>query len=381
MSEFLNACLAIKRLTLPLGAPVAVAVSGGSDSMALLQWADTLGERLHVLTVDHRLRPEAAQEAAFVKQATENLGHSHQTLVWNAPRNGQAHARAARHRLLARAARQAGAAVLLLGHTMDDVVETMAIRDARGVPGPWRAGPLPMSPSPVWPEGRQLVLMRPLLHRRRAALREGLRANGMDWVDDPSNDDQQYERARVRATLAADPARRADLMGRARDEIRAHFYRRVMLSFRLVAPYTHVSPDGLVTCALDRDDPDMVHILPELIRASAGHDRPVRRQAVETALAGMTAPGDRVTLGGAWLQATRDGLLVGRAPGEPYHIDAQALWDGRFMASQRGRLDEGEAAFLVRHAQPPGPGWSQVMTERLAFNRLVYEAPLPEAGD
>jgi hypothetical protein len=51
------------------------------------------------------------------------------------------------------------------------------------------------------------------------------------------------------------------------------------------------------------------------------------------------------------------------------------------MASQRGRLDEGEAAFLVRHAQPPGPGWTQVMTERLAFNRLIYEAPLPEAGD
>ena len=115
----------------------ALAVSGGSDSLALLylahEWAKVTGRALVVLTVDHRLRPEAKQEAEMVATLCAKLGHTHRTLTWATPRASQAAARRARYVLLAQAARAQNARILMTGHTFDDVVETAMIRRRRGV--------------------------------------------------------------------------------------------------------------------------------------------------------------------------------------------------------------------------------------------------------
>jgi len=189
--------------------PLAVAFSGGGDSLALLlaaeAWARAQDRRLLVLTVDHRLRPESAAWTRSCAAVAQRLDLPFRSLPWLDPKpvtGLPAAARAARHRLLAEAAREAGASVLLMGHTADDVLEARAMR-ADGATTP---EPREWSPSPAWPEGRGLFLLRPMLALRRAALREWLAARGETWIDDPANSDLRFARSRARASLAADEA-------------------------------------------------------------------------------------------------------------------------------------------------------------------------------
>jgi tRNA(Ile)-lysidine synthase len=111
-------------------APLAVAVSGGGDSVALLamavDWARLRGRRLLVLTVDHRLSPGSASWTRRAGEQARALGCEWQGLSWDAPRPATglpAAARAARHALIAGAARAAGASVVMMAHTADDVAE------------------------------------------------------------------------------------------------------------------------------------------------------------------------------------------------------------------------------------------------------------------
>jgi tRNA(Ile)-lysidine synthase len=110
-------------------------------------------------------------------------------------------ARAARHRLLAGAARAGGAQVILLGHTANDLAEAAAMR-AEGATTP---DPRVWSPSPVWPEGRGVFLLRPLLQAGRAELRAWLRGRDEAWIEDPANSDPRYARSRARLTRPAAP--------------------------------------------------------------------------------------------------------------------------------------------------------------------------------
>ena len=118
-----------------------LAVSGGPDSTALLvlaaRWRAALraGPELLAVTVDHGLRASSAREARAVKRVAARLGVRHRTLKWTGrkPATGlQEVARTVRYRLLAAAARGAGAAHILTGHTLDDQAETVLLRMARG---------------------------------------------------------------------------------------------------------------------------------------------------------------------------------------------------------------------------------------------------------
>lgn len=188
--------------------PIALAYSGGGDSHALLciaaAWAHQRGVLLHALTVDHALRPESLAEARLAMAAATRLGARASLLSWQGdkPANGiQAAARQARHTLLAQACRAHDIAHLLLAHTLDDQAETVWMRLQAG--GGWRAcaGMGESAPSPVWPEGRGVEILRPLLGVRRQALRDYMRAAGERWIEDPSNEDRRYARIRTRTKL------------------------------------------------------------------------------------------------------------------------------------------------------------------------------------
>jgi tRNA(Ile)-lysidine synthase len=196
-----------RRLDSASARPLAVALSGGGDSVALLlaarDWAKAHGRPLVALTVDHRLQPASAAWTQACAELAARLGVGSRALAWTGekPQRGvPAAARAARHRLLAEAARACGARVILLGHTADDVAEARAMRGA-GLTTP---EPRAWSPSPVWPEGRGIFLLRPLLALRRAALRDWLAGQGAGWIEDPANADLRYARARARAGLAGE---------------------------------------------------------------------------------------------------------------------------------------------------------------------------------
>ncbi|NNU17339.1 tRNA lysidine(34) synthetase TilS [Parvularcula sp. ZS-1/3] len=189
---------------LPPGEAAAIAVSGGADSFALLHWAWKAGHPIVALTVDHQLREGSAEEAQAVRTFCSERNIAHETLIWRGekPSTGiQAAAREARYRLLCQACERMGIEHLLTAHTADDQAETVFMRLRRGA-GRGLAG-MPSERKIAAGPGALITLHRPMLGLRREAARAYAEAQGVPFVDDPSNDDEKYERVRVRALLAA----------------------------------------------------------------------------------------------------------------------------------------------------------------------------------
>ncbi|MGH6981766.1 MAG: tRNA lysidine(34) synthetase TilS, partial [Stellaceae bacterium] len=178
---------------------VAVAVSGGADSMALLllarEWAAARQGDVTALTIDHKLRPEAAKEARRVARWCKARGVVHRTLAWRGKKpkgDIQAAARAARYRLLEDWCVDAGVLHLLLAHHQDDQAETFLLRLARGSGLDGLAAIAPVAERPG------CRLLRPLLAMSHGRLVATLEARGQVWLDDPSNDNERYARVRMR---------------------------------------------------------------------------------------------------------------------------------------------------------------------------------------
>jgi tRNA(Ile)-lysidine synthase len=216
-----------------------LAVSGGPDSTALMvlaaRWREALEAppKLIAVTVDHGLRPESKAEAAAVARLARQLKIAHRTLRWTGrkPKTGLPQAaRAARYRLLAEAARKAGARHVLTAHTLDDQAETVLIRLSRGSgltglaamqrisvipgrpegPGPEStlrsAGVMDSGLAASWRPGMTqrddaLYLLRPLLEIPKSRLVATLRAARIAFADDPSNRDPRFTRARLRGLM------------------------------------------------------------------------------------------------------------------------------------------------------------------------------------
>lgn len=178
---------------------VALAVSGGPDSMALLLLAAAArpGE-IVAATVDHRLRPEGADEAAAVARECAALGVPHATLTPDEPiasASLQARAREARYALLARWAQAQGVIALATAHHADDQAETFLMRAARG------SGLSGLAGIRARVEIAGMRVVRPLLEWRRAELRAVVRRAGVAFVDDPANADPRHDRTRFRQLL------------------------------------------------------------------------------------------------------------------------------------------------------------------------------------
>jgi tRNA(Ile)-lysidine synthase len=182
---------------------IIAAVSGGPDSMALMQllarW-HAAGSRPPVLvaTIDHGLRPEAAEEAIFVAREADALGLPHLILAWTGdkPRTGiQKAAREARYRLLAEHAHVAGASHLVTAHTLDDQAETVMMRLARG------SGLSGLAGMRRETERHGIVHARPLLELPKARLLDLCRSQGWRFVEDPSNANALFARVRWRRLM------------------------------------------------------------------------------------------------------------------------------------------------------------------------------------
>lgn len=200
------AALTAQTLGRPVGPQerLAIAVSGGPDSLALLTLAAAaFPGRITALTVDHGLRAAAAAEAAGVAAQCAARGFPHVILRRDGPpiaANVQAQARAARYALLADWCRNHGHGLLLTAHHADDQAETLLMRLARGSGGDGLSGIRARR------DLGGVLLLRPLLACRKADLAEIAAAAGWQAVDDPSNHDPRHDRTSVRALLAANPA-------------------------------------------------------------------------------------------------------------------------------------------------------------------------------
>ncbi|MDR2417062.1 MAG: tRNA lysidine(34) synthetase TilS, partial [Holosporales bacterium] len=184
---------------------IAVAVSGGSDSTALLllayAWCQVIGQPLVAFTVDHHLRPESTREALRVQRYAQSLGIPHEILYWKpAATLSRGHiektARRARYDALTEACWRHQTRVLLVGHTRDDQIETMLLRAVQGSGDFGLAG---MSLCRLI--HAQLVVARPLLCVSRFDLQHLLLRYGVSWTNDSSNNDPFFRRVLWRKGL------------------------------------------------------------------------------------------------------------------------------------------------------------------------------------
>jgi tRNA(Ile)-lysidine synthase len=345
--------LDIAELMAPLGPferppSIAVAVSGGSDSLGLglllAGWVRQQGGRLHVLSVDHGLRPEAAGECAWVAAIFAAIPDcSAHVLRWHGdkPARGlQAAARAARYALLTDWCRANSVLHLAVAHTAEDQAETIAMRRAHG------SGPAGLAGMAAVRAENGVRLLRPLLAVSRTEIRDWLRARGQSWIEDPSNELARFERVRIRQGLTAtdmpallDQARRAGL---ARDRLER-------AAARLLAEAGQAHDGGYLSIAFPRlleAEPDLrAIILRWIMLGVSGADYPPDLAALTDLLGapgGTEPPGGR-TLGGCLVQALQSRLYVFReaaaiGPPIPVHPGWTGLWDNRFSLVVAGGI-------------------------------------------
>ncbi|MDE2444666.1 MAG: tRNA lysidine(34) synthetase TilS [Alphaproteobacteria bacterium] len=316
---------------------IALAVSGGSDSMAMLHlavdWARLKQKHLFVLTVDHGLRGAAAEEVATVARWSADLDVPHVTLKWlgEKPKTGiQAKARAARYNLMVQWCVAHDVPVLLTAHTADDQAETVVMRQHRTDSAKSLAG--------IWPEldWQGVRVVRPLLALCRAQLRDYLLDHSVKWIEDPSNDDAKYERVRVRKALAGNSAA-GQLAYHAQKQVQdardaASAWLKVAVKIETVGLIEFSVPDFRGLSALVQDD-----VLVLLMRMSGSGSMPElsQRQALVAWFQAKGSP--RRCLGGVMFAKRSDRILVGR---EVYRIALDSVpipacgklvWDGRFL--------------------------------------------------
>ncbi len=327
---------------------VALAVSGGSDSTALMwlaaRWAVTQGNppRLTVLTVDHGLRPEAAAEARQVAAWAQALGLAAQILTWTGarPASGlQAKAREMRYGLMRDWCRAHGASLLATAHTREDQAETFFMRLARG------SGIRGLSAMRA-DETDAVLLERPLLETSRADLRATLVAAGHAWIEDPSNRDERFERIRLRqalpmlAELGLTPAavtRSATRLERALATIEG-------LCREFLCRHVEIRPEGFAMVDFpafhNLDDEVAIQLLEQLLGQLGGGDTPPRLMAVEALHHWLRRGGTGArTLAGCRIAQRKRHLLIGREAGRisrtPVMLAAGGglVWDKRFWIS------------------------------------------------
>ncbi len=182
--------------------PIAVATSGGADSLALLllthRWAQQKKGRVIGLTVDHGLRIESKKEALFVQKWAYKEGIEHITLKWEGEKPTsrlQEKAREARYQCLINWCKNNHISTLLLGHHQQDQEETFWLRLSSGSGLDGLSGMKKKS----FREG--IVLLRPLLKFPKERLKATLLAENHIWIEDPSNQNPRFFRGRLRSFL------------------------------------------------------------------------------------------------------------------------------------------------------------------------------------
>lgn len=372
--------LADVRRAIPPGLTrIAVAVSGGGDSLALLHLLSRLcpdaGPALQAVTLDHRLRPDSGKEAAFVADVCQRLGVPHAVVAWQHDRlcgNRMAAARSARRELLSAWAQDSAVQALMLAHTADDQAEglLMALGRESGLDG--------LSGMPTAATVGGVLWLRPLLGHSRAALRAYLVRHGEAWIDDPTNADPRYLRTRARQAVTG-----LQGMGLSAEAMAFSVALLAQARAALVQLAADFARDKVeeIAGSLELDRADLCALPPDLqrrviagaIRWIGGAPHPPRRRTLAAVLDALNA-GRSVTAGGVRFRCGGRRLRVVR---EPRALMGPArpgtLWDGRWQVEG----PPGEIRALGPEGLVQVPGWRAcgVSRDALVVSPAIWDGP------
>ncbi len=368
----------LQALKIDLSAPIAVAVSGGADSLAL---ALLMGQicKIETVTVDHGLRAEAADEARFVGDVMARHSIAHTVLRWKGDKptaNVQAAARTARYELIQNWCVDKKITNLALAHHMDDQAETFLMRLSRGS-GVYGLASM-SEQSPLIGGLGNITVLRPLLHINKERLKATLVSMKQDWVEDPSNADLQYDRIKAREYLANPPllnldslklAQTAERMQRAKEAL-DHYATELLAAAVVVYPAGYADLDvNILHCAPEETG---LRALARLVRHISGGAYSPRLNKLERAykalsesgFSGQTLSGCQFSVFGSAVTVERESDAVDSSP-----LSGQGLWDGRFIISKSG---QGQVKKLGED------GWVQIkeMDSNLKNTPIAYNTRL-----
>ncbi|WP_158929805.1 tRNA lysidine(34) synthetase TilS [Acidisphaera sp. S103] len=308
---------------------LAVAVSGGADSLALAilarDWARRRDGSTLALVVDHGLRPASAGEARITLERLTGLGVPARLLSLSNLKHGPAlaeRARIMRYEILTDACHKAGILHLLLGHHAADQVETLAMRVLRGSQTHGLAGMAALHETP------SLRLLRPLLEVEPALLRDLLTMNGTDWVEDPSNRDQRAMRPRLRHYLARQTPDETRLPGAIAAVARLRAREEAETAAEL-ASRTTIRPEGFALLSPGRISPSALSSLVRTIGGMAHPASPGQISLLAAQPRSATVAGVRIMpagrFGDGWLVVREEAAVM-----PPVAASGDITWDHRF---------------------------------------------------
>ena len=177
------------------GTKMAVGVSGGVDSMCLLYWLHEIGADIVCLHVNHKLRPEADTETAYVEEVCLQLNIPYHVFYWQGekPENGlEAAAREVRYKMMTDFCHENDIQYLLTAHQSDDQIETFLMNLSRGSGLYGLSGMMPET------ERDGIKILRPLLEVSRAEIKKYCDDNNIKYFVDSMNSDEHYTRVKIR---------------------------------------------------------------------------------------------------------------------------------------------------------------------------------------
>ncbi len=359
-------------LGVTLGGKIAVGVSGGADSLSLLLLTASNYD-VTAITVDHGLRADSATEALFVNKVCSEKGIKHVTLRWEGVKptsNIQAEARAARYSLMQRWCSENDIPFLAVAHHRDDQAETLLLRLARG------SGVYGLAAMPSQRDiGGGVSIVRPLLSIPKSQLIEVLKSEGQEWIEDPSNRSEAYDRVRVRNLLAAPPlegfsserlAATAYRLRRSRDAL--EYYEQLWLKSAVT-----IFDSGYLTVDVDKlaSEPEEIILrgLASVCRYFNNAEyvpRMEKLQRLKDMLLSTEFRGH--TLYGAKFSAPKsEKIMVSRelsAVEGPISLEKSVIWDNRFAIRTKGDISGMKIAALGAE------GWLQLKAEMPNFDQI-----------
>lgn len=372
-------------------AKVAVACSGGGDSMALTlithEWAKAHGAEIIAVTVDHGLREESGKEALQVGKWLANLGIAHCILKWegNKPSsNLQENARKARYQLLTDFCKQHAVDNLLIAHTLDDQAETFLLRLRRG------SGVDGLSAMSCRSAKNGVNIIRPLLGIRKNALLDYLKNRNQCYVSDPSNENLAYDRIKIRKFMpqlagigisAEKLANTAASMERARQYLRK-------AADDFITDNCTVFDDGYAILRNLPEPPEIaLRVLARMLMGIGCHEVRPRLESLERLHLALNKPDFRgATVAGCKLQFAggRAGILIMREPAAvagPVLIAAgeTIIWD-RFEVSLKTSPCNLQVSALTQQ------GWLEIARREKLKNpypdkKILYTLPALRSED